>query len=247
MDRHQLALECVQIERSGGDVREYPREHGCISPWGTWHRLQKEELGRGDHQITDGKGDCSMKQVKVTEEEKAEAARIAIEGGDPRLYLLELGSQAPDVMWWKIRKELKEKEPEKFAQLPNKLPHGTTRKRTKSTKKAKKTKKKPEAPKEIPEEVIDYAVVVAQGEKAAKTEKATRTENQEKKAIALKATAAEGLAGRWEIDDDGEINLTAEVDEEFRWLGGMTPLQWEAAAAELPEVLKMFGLEAGRR
>ena len=188
-----------------------------------------------------------MKQVKVTEEEKAEAARIAIEGGDPRLYLLELGSQAPDVMWWKIRQDLKEKDPEKFAQLPNKLPHGTTRKRTKSTKKAKKTKKKPEAPKEIPEEVIDYAVVVAQGEKAAKTEKAARAENTAKKAVTLKATAAEGLAGRWEIDVDGEINLTAEVDEEFRWLGGMTPLQWEAAAAELPEVLKMFGLEAGRR
>ena len=91
-DREQLARECVEIEKRGGCVRDYLRGLGCVSPWGTWHRLQKEELGRSDAQITDGKGK-GMKQPKITDEQKNEAARIAIEGGDPREYLKECGRE----------------------------------------------------------------------------------------------------------------------------------------------------------
>ena len=54
MDRHQLALECQEVERLGGSVRDFLRGRGAVSPWGTWYRLQIEELGRKNAQITEG-------------------------------------------------------------------------------------------------------------------------------------------------------------------------------------------------
>ena len=76
MNREQLARECIRIEMAGGDVREFLKNSGCISPWGTWHRLQREELGRNPWQITDGKGSAEMQ--KVTLEQKKKAVEIAI-------------------------------------------------------------------------------------------------------------------------------------------------------------------------
>ena len=63
MNRQQLARECVEIEKAGGSVREYLASKGCISPWGTWYRLPKEELGRAECHITDGKGGDDMKKI----------------------------------------------------------------------------------------------------------------------------------------------------------------------------------------
>ena len=60
MDRHQLALDCQAVEKSGRSVREYLSGLGFISPWGTWFNLQREELNRKDFQITDGRGERNM-------------------------------------------------------------------------------------------------------------------------------------------------------------------------------------------
>lgn len=118
MDRKQLANECLIVEKSGESVREFLAGRGCISPWGTWFRLQKEELGRKDDDITDGKGDVDM-QRKITLEQKKKAVDIAIAGGNPIPFLQECGSKAPDKMWWFIKNTLKQKNPGLYAKIPD--------------------------------------------------------------------------------------------------------------------------------
>jgi len=54
------------------------------------------------------------KNQKVTNEQKARAVEIAIQGGDPLAYLQECGSENPTSLWYTIRMWLKAKEPEKY-------------------------------------------------------------------------------------------------------------------------------------
>lgn len=118
MDRAELAKECVAVEKAGGSVREFLKEHGCISPWGTWYRLQKEELHRSESQITSGKGDENKLSRKITLEQKKKAVQIAIEGGDVLEYLRQLGSKNPSGLWWTIKNDVKAADPELYAKIP---------------------------------------------------------------------------------------------------------------------------------
>ena len=115
MDREQLARECLKIEKAGCSVREYLRRPDCISPWGTWYRLQREELGRKLWQIQDGKGEEVM--GKITLEQKKKAVEIALAGNDPCPYLKECGSEKPWVTWANIKRNLEYAEPETFRKL----------------------------------------------------------------------------------------------------------------------------------
>lgn len=152
MDRLQLALECLEIEKAGGSVREYLRECGCISPWGTWHRLQKEELGRNEYQITDGKGGEDMN--KITLEQKKKAVEIALNGGNPLPYLKECGSKTPDKLWYVIKKNLEQVDPEKFNRLPARVNAKKEEEQPPvTTCCARSTREGVEVPDELPEEV----------------------------------------------------------------------------------------------
>lgn len=216
MDRKKLAEECRQIEKRGDSVLDYLREIGCVSPWGTWHRLQKEELKRADHQITDGKGTEKM-QFIMTDEIKAEAMRIAIEGGDPRMYLADCGSAAPEVLWWNLKRRIKEEDPETYAKLPERLPR----------------KKK-----------LGKAISAEATEADSQPEEPEEPKTRDQDPTKLKVTEAEGIAGRWTRYDD-RIGLYAHRENgQMDMLGEMTPMEWEAAAIELPEVLRTFGVEA---
>ena len=117
MDRAALAHKCERIEKAGGSVLDYLRSQGCISPWGTWHRLQREELCRKDYQIRDGKGNELMK--RYTAEQKQKAIDIALSGENPRPYLRSIGCSKPDALWHTIKKALKESDPETYARIPN--------------------------------------------------------------------------------------------------------------------------------
>lgn len=55
---------------------------------------------------------------KVTLEQKKEAVRIAIKGGDPVNYLRVCGSRDPGQMWAMIRAKLRKDNPEIFLKLP---------------------------------------------------------------------------------------------------------------------------------
>ena len=68
------------------------------------------------------KGEASMKK-KITDEMVREAVRIALEGGDVRMYLADCGSKNPSAHWAQIKKNMMKDDPEtyeKLAKLPDK-------------------------------------------------------------------------------------------------------------------------------
>lgn len=119
MDREQLARTCVRIERAGGSVRDYLKGLGFISPWGTWFRLQREELGRDRIHITDGRGNKAMR--KITLEDKKQAVEIALKGGNPLKFLKEqCGVSNPSASWAYIKKTLQMIDPDTYDRLTKK-------------------------------------------------------------------------------------------------------------------------------
>ena len=68
------------------------------------------------------KGEVSMKK-KITDEMAHEAVRIALDGGDVRMYLADCGSKNPSAHWALIKKNMMKNDPEtyeKLAKLPDK-------------------------------------------------------------------------------------------------------------------------------
>ena len=132
MDRSVLAQECVEIESAGGSVRDYLRERGFISPWGTWYRLQREELHRKEHEITDGR--VNTMATRVSLEQKKKAVQIALDGGNPFDFLRQCGSKEPAGLWWTIKQNLKKVDPDTYAKLPAMLPKEPVKKAGKKPK-----------------------------------------------------------------------------------------------------------------
>lgn len=122
-DRHALAMECLQVERSGGSVREFLSGKGLVSPWGTWFRLQKEELHRSGSAITDGKGKKNMGRFKDRKAmleaivAEIEAERDPIRMLDERGYTAASGSYTEAKCW------AKKHAPELFEKLPQNIRH----------------------------------------------------------------------------------------------------------------------------
>ena len=55
-------------------------------------------------------------------EQEAEAVKIALDGGNPLKYLEEHGSINPPQKWYEIKVKVKERDPETYAKLPKRLP-----------------------------------------------------------------------------------------------------------------------------
>ena len=64
-----------------------------------------------------------MGNTKITEDQRLEAVRIAIDGGDPREYLAKLGSKNPGAMWSSIRMWCNGDHPELAEKLPKVIGH----------------------------------------------------------------------------------------------------------------------------
>ena len=60
-------------------------------------------------------GENEMNQF--TKEQKQEAIRIALDGGDPKAYLMSIGSSAPDKLWSYMKTQLLKKDPETYEKL----------------------------------------------------------------------------------------------------------------------------------
>ena len=85
MDRRRVALDCLEVERLGYSVLDFLREQGAVSPWGTWWRLQVEELGRARYQIRNGKENKMAKKNILTPEVRTDAEKMIAEGRDPKV------------------------------------------------------------------------------------------------------------------------------------------------------------------
>lgn len=230
MDRHQLALDCQAVEKSGGSVREYLSGLGFISPWGTWFNLQREELNRKDFQITDGRGERNMAR-KVTMEQKKKAVEIAIGGGNPLPYLRECGSDAPDKLWYWIKQKLKEADPETYAKLPKRV--GTQD--TMMEYEAGETFTVTAAPEPVPEVVmtIDSGELLKEEPVGMSATKPVNYDGFQVTAIRSESLGEfyydrKYRSMDWRTNDGDEVSITTEV--------------WHVLADELPKILGILGI-----
>ena len=122
-EKSAILAHCLELERTGGDILAYLWSENYISPRATWCNFQREWLGRKPYQYTDGKPKKKkerkdMSRLCITEEQKAEAVRIAIEGKSLCAYLKSIGSQNPSGAWFNIKKQYQKKHPEIYAKIP---------------------------------------------------------------------------------------------------------------------------------
>ena len=236
MDRRRVALDCLEVERLGYSVLDFLQEQGAISPWGTWWRLQVEELGRARYQIRNGKENKMAKKNILTPEVRTDAEKMIAEGRDPKqikAYLAEHGSKNPSAHIYVIRKNME------------------------------KAKQKDELAGFVPM-VPEKKIVEFQGKEFERMEKPSPTccqpakpsgvtvpdklPEEKPKRPAIRIREADGAVGTWRNtserfvsfkmpargpeDEDQEIELTAE--------------EWLAISAELPNVLELFRIKEAR-
>ena len=134
-DEEKAAIleHCLELEASGGDILGYLWSQDYYTPRATWCNYQREWLGRKPYEYTDGKPRKKgrvvyMKHAKVTLEHKKKAVEIALDGGDPLKYLKDHGAGNAPAMWYTIKQNLSETDPEKFSQLPDLRTKGNNRK-----------------------------------------------------------------------------------------------------------------------
>lgn len=134
-EKAEIVRHCVELEQSGGDILAYLWSQNYISPRATWCNFQREWLGRKPYEYTDGKpgkGKVMGKKVMLTDEQKAKAVRIAIDGGDPRAYLATFGMSDASLTWQKIKNMYKDRHPEIWAKIPKRIPNGGLKNRVKA-------------------------------------------------------------------------------------------------------------------
>lgn len=235
MDRRRVALDCLEVERLGYSVLDFLQEQGAISPWGTWWRLQVEELGRARYQIRDGKENKMAKKNVLTPQVRAEAESMIEAGEDPKeiqRYLAEHGSKNPSAHIYAIRNSMKKKaEPKLDSGHPE-------------------IKKKDQLAGFVPM-VPEKKTVEFQGKEFERMEKPSPTCCQPAKPsgvtvpdqlpeekTSFKIKEAEGVSGVWRNDGNGWISYK-KGDERTK----MRVEDWMIMLTEFPNVLKLFGIE----
>ena len=244
-DRRQMALDCLEIERAGLSVLDFLQDLGAVSPWGTWWRLQVEELGRERYQIRDGKGVIEMR--KLTLENKKKAVEIALGGGNPLDYLKACGAGNPSASWTYIKKCLQAKDPEQYAQLMA-VPKKEKKEEPVADQLAGFEPYEPKKAAEVTFQGKVYEKAEKAEQKAPKTEqKAEKTSGKRRKADQkLKIREADGAIGTWRRGYETiSFIIPAQKENEEDQEIEMSAIEWRALAAELPHVLKLFGMEGG--
>lgn len=128
-EKSAIVARCVELEKEGGDILAYLWSQNYLTPRATWCNLQREWLGRKPYEFTDGKPNekkrrkkiVNTKQKVLTAEQRAEAARIGIEGGDPKPYLASLGFKNPNSVWHNIKEWYKRNDPKVAAKIPARI------------------------------------------------------------------------------------------------------------------------------
>lgn len=210
------------------------------------------------------------RRAKITDEQRAEAVRIALDGGDPREYLEGLGFASGTSTWMKIKQHYKDMSPEVYEQIPKRLP--TNGLKNKAAKKAE-----PETvlgrPKEDFEKAPTLADAMAGMKDAAETffgqvpalkvDGAIRIETPEAKKVqvvevpenvkkpitqplcydGMMVREIEGLFGRYRRSDiGGKIYVDFEITDGADILS-YTVDQWKTMRAEQEKAFAVLGVE----
>ncbi len=232
-DQHELALRCLEVEKSGASVIDFLTGMGFISPRATWERLQLNELGRKANDIEKKKEKCNM--AKLTLEIKKKAVQIALDGGDHLAYLKEHGAKNPSASWAYIMECAKKNDQNNYLQLKARLD-------AKAAQKAEE--KKPEdAPAEKPKAVEPQKVkkpgaamrFAPDGEHLEKINKPLQYED-------FTVRAVEGVFGRYARDIFNGADYidyeSKEGDELHMRIDG-----WKNFICELKRAAKVLGVD----
>ena len=260
-ERMKIVENCVKLEKEGGDILAYLWSENYLTPRATWINFQREFLGRKPYQYTDGKPNerrrknAMGKKPQVTPEVKEKAVQIAIDGGDPREYLRkDVGLKYPEGMWWKIRDELHDKDPEKYAKLPARLPRSGWKNHDAVFQTSDQKKPEKKAPKKTGPDGKEYEKLELE---AGKNYELNVAETPEKKRILdgvdmTKVTAPVNFGG-YEVTavrdaELGEFYFDRKYNTiDWRTPDGdeisMGPVGWRNLARQIPEVLGILGVK----
>ena len=121
--REAFAKECWEIEKKGGNVLDYIREHWpSYTPGATWYNLQRIYLP--EKPLTSGKPETKggEERMRRRKEETLDAILAAMKAGDhPYDYLDSIGYLNTQQAYYDLRAWAKKNAPEKFEQLPDNL------------------------------------------------------------------------------------------------------------------------------
>lgn len=198
----------------------------CIDLFRDMNLIKQVELERRQRKVG-----------KLTLEIKKKAVQTAIDGGDPIKYLADCGYTAPDKMWCYIKAQLKEKDPETFAKIPD-----------------RRKVKKAEIPEpvsggewekvETPEDPVKLTGPIKIEEVPAEPEKVDLLEASEKiscmpeKYIGYKVRAIEGEFGIFTYVKRQDMLYMETMDGDEI---GMSPVQWRIFLKKMPEVMQILG------
>ena len=246
-DQKELARECLEVEQSGGSVLEFLKGKGHISPRATWIRLQMNELGRKDAELTDGKTAKMEKDKRcrnLTAEMKNKAVEMAISGVDPRPYLgRDCGMLDPEAAWSRIRTGLKKTDSERFMQLPKRMPRSSGWGTNSGMFNGKKKVDKGMPKQETPTVKIDGALKIEtpEGNRVEVVEMPEKKITKPLNYDGFEVTAIrDGDVGEFYYDRKFET-----ID--WRTLGGdevsMGPAFWKIFYEKLPKIMAVLGVE----
>ena len=189
--------------------------------WCSWRCLRQSEK----------EGKLDMK--KLTLENKKEAVRIALSGGNPLDFIRMCGISNAADCWSKIKADLKEKDPETWEKLPNRLPNPVMDRKKEAPADAV-TKSAMQHP-ERPIVQIDGQVIVEKMmEQTPKITKPLAYDGYTVCCIESKTF------GRFYWDrDHNYLDWTTGEGEEVSF----TPQGWKMFLEELPKVAKILGVE----
>ena len=166
-----------------------------------------------------------MARFVLTPEMREEAIEIAINGGDPRPYLGGCGSGAPDLMWLRIRGQLKESDNERWKKLPAKIGRSNYGGQKKHMKEMKPAEAQPEA------------VAAEPVEEKPKPVKKPGTVPLNYDGYTVRCI--EGELGRFYWDPKfNSLDWTTPEGEEI----SMGPDEWDRLISELPRIRAILGV-----
>lgn len=129
-EREKIAEKCIQLEKEGGDILEYLRSEGYISPRATWRNIQREKLGRRQIDYTNGRpmkkkegGAMNEKTMEARLKRLESLKEQIIDGVGVRAALSSMGytGKSAGQTYRQIRAFAKEHDPEFYARLPEKI------------------------------------------------------------------------------------------------------------------------------
>lgn len=247
-ERMEIARQCRQLEKEGGDVLAYLLNENYYTPRATWYNMQRELLNRKPWQCTDGrpKKKGGVNHMALTNEQRLKAAQIAIDGGDPRVFLEECGILNTTATWFTVKEWLKKNHPEMAGKVPEKLkPAGEYLKVDKGMPKAETVLGRPK------EDFEKLPTVKVDGGLKIETPEGNRVEVAEvpEKHRIKKPVSYDGFEVTAIRDGSlGEFYYDRKYESiDWRTVGGdevsMGPVFWRELYEKLPRILGVLGVD----